>query len=296
MSQPIPAAETFLPSVERARTEGLVARAKLWLLPIATDLLGRTPTEQHAVAAVVLRARVERRNVEQRVIQLPTDEVLSLPANPKPAPKGFVTERHRYLIERDPGPSDCEVCELKPGQMPCVVCGGTGVIHTTDAQGNQVTRSCYSCKAGFVTCTTCAGSGTAVHCTVGVVDDHEASLDYTYVPAMTLDLELAVGALLDAEVQPPDCLKVGFELKTARSAYRGATKQVEAKHLGHHYGTPLDSARSAVRGLGLPGEFVGHDIQVFAWPILWLRYGGIGGRHDVALVVDPNGKLQAFVD
>jgi len=287
-------AQAYLPSLERARAEGLVARAKLWLLPIATDLLKRTPTEQHAVAAVVLRARVERRHVEARNIQMPERDVETLSRAPEPVPKGFATRRHRYLLEREAAPSDCDMCELHRGRVPCSVCGGTGVIHTTNSEGHQVTTRCPACGGGFVICTTCAGSGMAVRCTVAEVDDHEASLSYTYVPSMALDLEMALSELLDARQAPPECLRVGFELKTARSAYRGATKQVAAELMGHDYGAPLESARAAVGGLGLPGEFVGHDIEVYAWPILWLRHAGIGGRHEVALVVDGGGKLRAF--
>lgn len=286
--------EAYLPTLERARAEGVIARAKLWFLPIATDLIGRTPTEQHSLAAVVLRARVERRHIQPRSVQLPKATVAKLPAAPEPVPKGFATRRHRYLIDREAGWADCEMCELRPGQMPCSVCSGTGRIHTTDREGHPTTRPCGFCLSGFVGCTTCGGEGMAVRCTVADVDDHEASLEYTYVPSMTLDLELAVSELLDATSTLPECLRIGFELKTARSAYRGATKQVAAEIRGHDYGAPLDSARAAVRGLGSPGEFVGHDTRVYAWPVQWLRYGGIGGRHDVALVVDGEGKLHAF--
>jgi len=294
MDQPNHDTQAYLPSLERARAEGLVARAKLWLLPIATDLIKRTPTEQHAVAAVVLRARVERRHVETRTTQLPEKDVETLAPTPEPVPKGFATRRHRYLLERQPAPSDCDMCELQRGRVPCSVCSGTGVIHTTDSEGNHTTARCPACGGGFVICTTCAGSGMAVRCSVADVDDHEASLSYTYVPSMALELEMALGELLDARQAPPECLRVAFELKMARSAYRGATKQVAAELMGHDYAAPLDSARAAVSGLGLPGEFVGHDIEVYAWPILWLRYRGIGRRREVALVVDGGGKLRAF--
>jgi hypothetical protein len=288
----VPDHVAWLPALARARNEGVTARTWLWHRPFApVDLIARDPDDDEPLAAVVLHASVLRRDVELRSTQVPKASLAKLARAPKPATG---TGSHVYLVAHEEGASDCDACELRRGEQPCSVCGGTGKVVGPDQEGkNTFWRPCGLCKNGFVTCTTCDGAGDAVRAQLGHVRDVEDSLRYTYFPSMDLEIELKLGALVS--IEPPDCLLFEPETKHVETAYRGAADRIEPAFHGHRFGDALPRARTAAAGVGGRGEVVKQTIRTYAWPLRLLRYRIFGSVRTVVLVVDAGRRLHAVV-
>ncbi len=289
MAPPSAAVEPYLPSVQRARAEGLTARRRLWRLPFSVDLLAATPDVEIPLAAVVVDARVQAREMRDKRIQIPAAAVHRLPREAPPLPHAWTHARSRFLLERDAEPSDCGACEFRRGRLPCTACGGTGRFHSRDSEGQVVVVPCSGCDKGYVICATCDGHGDAVWARVMDVVDLAPALRYAYLPSMTDALDLAVGPLFE-DLPPalPDALRFDPDPQRQQSAYRGDTRQHDARFEGHGFGDALPRALSAIAGLGGKGERIRQQLVTHAWPLLWLRYRSLRHRGDVCLLVSPH--------
>jgi len=283
------AAATFLPNIERARGEGVVAQRKVFGLPWwSLDLLGATPDEIEPLAVVIVEARVQRRISELKDVQVAARLLDQLATAAPPEPTDFTDARTAYLVERS-DISDCQGCEGRPGEIACTACAGTGRVDVTDSEGNAVLVACYLCKGHrYITCPTCEGAGHAHWARLVQVEDSAPSLRYAYVPSMVDALDLAVGELFDElPAELPACLRFDPTPRKHESAYRGEVRQMDRGFFGHGFGDALDRAMRGVAALGAAGEVIRRDLAAYAWPMLWLRYASIARRAEVGLVISP---------
>lgn len=283
------AATPFLPSIERARSEGVMAQRKVFGLPWwSVDLLASTPDEVEPLAVVIVEARVQRRISELKHVQLTARLLDRLATAAPPEPTEFTDARTAYLVERSEI-STCQSCEGRPGEIACTACAGTGRVDVTDSEGNAVMVACYLCKGHrYITCPTCEGAGHAHWARLVQVEDSAPSLRYAYVPSMVDALDLAVGELFDVlPNELPTCLRFDPTPRKHESAYRGEVRQMDRGFFGHGFGDALDRAMRAVEALGGLGDVIHQELAAYAWPVLWLRYASVTRRAEVGLLVSP---------
>lgn len=251
---------SYIPLLETLKTAGSELEVQTWWNPFGVDLLEREPTEQRKLAAVVLIARALRRTIRELDGDVPASRVGDLP-EPIPEPpddwNGRVTRVLRSRIDLDPRP-----CPLCAGDSPeCGICEGTG----------QVLRVRFR----------------EVH---DVVD----TLRYAYVPTLPFSIEERVTRLIDPAADPPECLRIDMAARRAGSAYRD-TIEVDPEFLGHSFADALAQARTAAQAFGVEADVVKKDVRAYAWPLLLLRWSGLGLDRTVALVVRPGDLAHVAV-
>jgi hypothetical protein len=147
-----------------------------------------------------------------------------------------------------------------------------------------------------IQCKHCAGTGQSIEVRCIDVVDEVAHIAYPYVPSMTFGLEEAVAQLLEAELaQPepmPEALRVSLDPDRVGGPYRQARRDPEFR--GFRYGDALAQARRAVAALR-GDEPIREELEITARPILWLRYGVLGVKREVALLVGADGTMHAKV-
>lgn len=286
----------YLPTLSRARADGLTAAKRGWM--VTTDLLTGEPEEQVPLAVVIIEARVLRRSVEERQIQLPEQLVDGLATDVPPPPADWSdVGRHSYLLERHARITDCVACELTKGRVPCTVCGTRGKL-LVGSGDNQRMITCSPCNgSGHVTCSTCDGAGNALWVRVMHLHDEVTALRYAYVPSMLDELDLAVGERFDTLPEMlPEALRFDPSPRARQSAYRGEVGEADHTFHGHGFGDALSRAMTAVQGLSGSATVVQQEVKAYAWPLLWLRYQGVVQKGEVALLTSPRtGELEAIV-
>jgi len=287
----------FVPTLEQARVERTRLRAPIWWGLGERDLLEEEPTSIERLAVVVVRAVVHSRETWVRESDLPVRFASQPPMSEPPAAKPFRERSHRVFVgivanER----KRCTLCGVRRGLGPCGRCTGTGkVIQTKTDDGVGVAVDCKACADGFVTCTQCEGTGEVVVGRIRYVEDRSTKLRYAYVPTMSATLERAVESMLDESVEPPPSLQIDLAPREVRSAYRGAVAREEPTFHQHRFGDALERARAGVATLPSGASVVHRDVRAFAWPLLLLRFGGIGRPREAVLVVAPRGRLTGYV-
>lgn len=241
-------AEAYLPTLEGARAAGL-------------ELPGAEPVERHALAALVVRATVMRREQWDEEWAIPTARAEQLPTD-DPAPR------------EDLGPADHVTLVERLREM--------------------------ACRDRRPACTVCAGTGHASIVRVRHHHDRIAVMSEVYIPSYMgqvpgmLTFETALESSI-AET-PPECLRcLDLRPQQARSAYRGGGAPREPDFLGHRFGDSVERAAAAVQSFARRGAILRSDVRAWAWPFLWLRYGEIAPVPEVVLFVGADAVTHAFV-
>lgn len=287
--------ERYLPTLERARAEGLALKARVWFHPLAgVDLLAREPVEQARLAAVTLVARVLSRSIWEKDVEMSGRLFADFPAAAPPALDAAHPGSYRVLVAQlDTGPSGCTQCTVQPGRELCGGCGGEGFILVGHGR-TQERLPCPRCVGKrTLPCSTCDGTARARRARVRYIDDREDALSYTYLPNLPPPLESTLDELLAPTADLPACLRVEPSLQVSGGPYRGTA--VEPSFHGHRHGDPLRRALVAAAGISGQGQILRQDIRTYARPILLLRYKVAGARRDAALVAGQGGVLRGVV-
>lgn len=122
----------------------------------------------------------------------------------------------------------------------------------------------------------------------------QALLRYAYVPSMPFPLEEGLAQLWERTgADMPDPLRVDIERDAVGDPYRG-TRGAPPRFRDHDYGDALRQARTALGSLRQQ-HASNVSIHTFAWPILWLTFGGLAMKREVAIVVRPDRVMHAVV-
>lgn len=286
-------ASLFLPTLERARREGYV--------PLDADagnraLLPGEPVAQRRLAALVVRARIVRREVRDDVTEMSPRRAARLLGEIPPAPQVFMSQSYVVRLQSEGGPGlACTSCDpRRVGYNACHSCGGSGWL--------SLALPCLACRDGFIVCAACDGSLVTVAVEVRQVDDVDLSLDdvfvpeaFRYVPALFAVPRLLRELLKDAD--PPLSLAFPLVSRPQESAYRDAVRrEAEPVFHGHRFEDAMDTARRSLRAMLKPKtEAVLVDVRSYAWPFLWLELGSAREKQEAVLVVRPDGRMGGHV-
>jgi len=294
--------QSFVPDLRAARAAGVTARGRSWL-PFGGDLLTRVPRHTSQLACVVVRARLVVRTAREERVDVSERKVGRIP-EPMPAlPLDFVEGHQRALMETLGQAEACTRCQLSTGRVECSLCDGRGyqMVEERVATRTYYRRvECTGCdQQGWYTCTTCEGTGRSVPVRAMTVSDQEQVIRYTYLPPLPLALGEQLltwfEETLPRDTTPPAPLLVSLARPESDNPYRSSVREVEPSFHGFSLAGALPAARDAVERLRGLGDIAREDVQAFAWPFLHLNYGLIGAGTDVAILVDPSGRLRAIV-
>lgn len=281
-----------MPTLERARSEGYVP-----LDPGGDEvaLLPGEPVAQRRLAALVVRARVVRREVRDDLTEMSPRRAAGLLDELPPAPLVFASNSYVVRLRVDDDPSACTHCDIRrPGSTACPTCDGSGFA--------VLGLACSACKDGFVACVACDGTGAMVAVELRHIDDVDLALRdvfvpeaFRYVPALFTVPGLLRDLLEDAD--PPMALAFPLVSRPQGSAYRDAVRrELEPEFHGHRFEDAMDTARRSLQAMLKPKtEAVLVDVRSFAWPFLWLELGKGEEKQEVVLVVRPDGRLGGYV-
>lgn len=142
-------------------------------------------------------------------------------------------------------------------------------------------------------------SSGGVLCRIHHYADEIVELHDVYVPKVVTScnelwhFERALEALA-LRATPPEALRVtDFSAQELGGAYRSGPTQAPPEFHGFQYQDALTEAMAAAGRVAARGELLGVDIRVYAWPLLWLRYGEQHPVPDLVLLADPHGQLRA---
>jgi hypothetical protein len=283
-----------LPTLERARSEGYVP---LDLDRGEVDLLPGEPTVQRRLAALVVRARVVRREVRDDLTEMSPRRAAALLGEMPVAPTNFTSQSYLVRLQAEGGPGlACTSCDVRRvGYNACHRCGGSGWL--------RVDQRCSACLDGFILCASCDGSLVTVAVELRHVDDVALSLQDVFVPEAFRYVPglFAVPRLLRELLEfadPPMALAFPLVARPQGSAYRDTVRREEAEPVfhGHRFEDAMDTARRALRAMLKPKtEAVLVDVRSFAWPFLWLELGQGREKQEAVLVIRPDGRLGGYV-
>ncbi|MEM1034647.1 MAG: hypothetical protein AAGN82_30185 [Myxococcota bacterium] len=108
-------------------------------------------------------------------------------------------------------------------------------------------------------------------------------------------LDGALGALFAGRPMPEALRCVDLTPKARGAGYRASlTRRAPDVH-GYSFGQGLREAKRRVDGLLRRGRPMGGRIDVYAVPLLWLRYARPNGDlDDRVLFYDPEGRMHGF--
>lgn len=274
---PLDPAAPFMPTLDRARAEGL-------------DLPPGAPAEERRVAALVVLAALVRREGWEEETDLGPGAAAQLEAGDPPPPDAFEARSHRRIAE-ELGARPCTMCVDASGRARCRICGGSGTVGW----------SACSCKGGFIRCPLCEGKGEMVRVRVRYLQDRPLWMrelysppEMSFVPALFSfegALERAVGP-----ADPPEALRcLDLRPRQVSTAYRGGgDRGVEPDFHGHRFAGTIEKAIAALAAFSAGGRVIAQAVRAYAWPLLWLRYGPGAPAGEVVVFPDPGGKLLAF--
>ncbi len=245
----------LMPSIAAARQAGV--------LPPHED-----PVEERALCALVVQARVldRRQWREEKVIRWQWAKRMARGAPPIPdRPTSQVVTRLEETYETIP----CVNCQLKSRQ------GGKPVA-----------------------CTSCFVRARVLH-----TADRTTAMFETYLPRQITTRRQMFGfeSMLERRITPgrktpPSTLECrDLKPRSTGGAYRAARTKKQPKFHGHDFGDTIKVATGALEKLFLGKEVARYDVHAWAWPFLWLRYGGPVDSVERALFVDHRGGLEVFV-
>jgi hypothetical protein len=280
----------FLPTLE------MICRGCVALDPSESppELPPGEPSAARRLAAIVLFARVIRRESREEDTEMSLSRASYLLGEMPAAPKDFVEQS--YLVRARGGYEEraCTHCDpRKPGFTPCHNCGAALSI----AGG----MGCVACVGGFIPCATCDGIQRTVQVRVRYVNDVHVVLHDVFIPQAFRYMPplFPVAALLRdllENVVPPIELACPLFAQAKSSAYRDAVrKEPDPVFHGHRFEDALEAARGSLHSLVKPkSEIVLHDVRSYAWPFLWLEHGSGETKRDSVYVVRPDGVLAGF--
>lgn len=136
------------------------------------------------------------------------------------------------------------------------------------------------------------GSDVVRHYVDTVVKMHEVYVPSAlgHVPHM-FSFESALESLIAPE--PPECLRCHDFSPRAQTAYRGGGSNKPPDFHGYKFEDTIEKAGAAVAAIAPRGRVVRGEVRAWAWPFLWLRYGGESPR-EVALLVDAHQGLHLY--
>jgi hypothetical protein len=286
-------ATPFLPTLDRARSEGYV--------PLGSDgrevaLLQGEPLIHRRLAALVVRARVVRREVREDQVEMSLERAAALRRDMPPLPKVFASQSYVVRLRRENGEGRaCTSCDLRrAGYTACHLCGGSGALPPE--------RRCPACFNGFIVCAGCDGSRVTLAVDLRRVDDVDLALRDTFVPDAfryvpgLFNVPRFLRELLEP-VDPPMALAFPLVSRPQGSAYRDAVRrEPEVVFHGHRFEDALETARLGLRAMMKPKtEAVLFDVRSFAWPFLWVELASDGTKQEAVLVVRPDGRLGGYV-
>lgn len=258
-------------------------------------LLPGEPVAQRRLAALVVRARVVRREVRDDRTEMSPRRAAGILDELPPAPLAFASKSYVVRLHVDDEPSTCAHCDVRrPGSTACLACGGTGLT--------VLGLVCRECKDGFLPCVPCDGTGAMVGVELRHIDDVDLALRdvfvpeaFRYVPALFTVPGLLRDLLEDAD--PPMSLAFPLVSRPQGSAYRDAVRrEAEPQFHGHRFEDAMDTARRSLQAMMKPKtEAVLFDVRSFAWPFLWLELGKGEEKQEAVLVVRPDGRLGGYV-
>lgn len=109
-------------------------------------------------------------------------------------------------------------------------------------------------------------------------------------------LDTALDALFAGRPMPQPLRCVDLTPKARGGGYRASMSKREPDFHGYSFGKGLGEAKKRVDGLLRRGHPMGGRIDVFAVPLLWLRYARADGDFDdVVVFFDGQGQLHGFV-
>lgn len=279
---PIDAPPPFVPTLERARREGL---------PLPP---GEPAAEERWSALVVLAALLRRRSWRDEIFRHPSS-VAHLPRGGPPEPVGYVPATHA-VVESVEVFGGCQACAETPGFRPCRICHGTGSVGAG--------RVCSCGGRGQVPCPTCMNVGSVSRIALRYYEDQPLWMRELYVPshlpchAPLFGLPAALEQSVEVSEDPPEELRChDLTGRAAGTAYRGGERIVRPTFHGHDFGDTIERAMEAIRAMGGGGRTLRYDIRAYAWPLLRLQYGpaepGAGPR-DVVLYFDRGGGMRLY--
>lgn len=240
------------------------------------------------LAAVRVVAMVQRRDHEERPIEMAVAHASQLLGAPLPPPIIGVEREHVSVMGHGP-PRRCTQCAHTAGRVACARCQGDGLLVPYPMRSESDCESCGG--SGAVPCGLCAGVGATVMASVRRALDRHASIRHVFVPVASFALSEAIMRFVEAQGAPPPALSVPLELRTT-DAYRSLP--LRSDRIGtHSYADVMPQIRAAFAGLAGEGEIVHSKVALHAWPFLHLAPGN--DEDEVALICDAAGDAALLV-
>jgi hypothetical protein len=270
-------AAPFLPTLERARSEGV-------------ELPSGQPDLQERLAVLVVYATLLRRRSWTEDAVLPRERIDQFPRGAPAVPADF-SPRNHAVIEREVSVDTCTACVNNPGKMTCRVCKGTGVLSGM--------RLRCSCDDGVVPCPVCGGERVSQRVRIRYFNDEPVWFREAYVPTTIghvpalFSFESTFERTIDVDATPPECLRCHdlSDRVAGATAYRGGERRQKPDFKGHDFSDTIDKALAGLAALSAGVAVPLYDVRAYAWPILRLHFGADG---DYALFVGRDGLVQAF--
>jgi hypothetical protein len=292
MTSPVPAdLLPYVPTLERARNERVIGLDPHGSSPEIPD---GAPTTERRLAAMVVNARVVRREVKDEITELPQQKLAAISGQMPPLPRDFQQQSWVVRLRAEGGTGQaCTNCDLnRPGYNTCHICGGN--YWRPDG-------SCNACDRGYTACALCEGSGRTFAAEIRRVDDEVLFLVDAFVPEVfryTPELFRIPALMRDllAGTSPPLGMAFPIAARMQGSAYRDAVRRdPEAIFQGYRLEDAMEKAKGALLSMMKPKtEIVLFDVRSFAWPLLWATFGKGSGRRELILVVRPDGAMGGF--
>lgn len=269
-------ASPFIPTLERARREGV-------------ELPDEEPLSQQRLTALVVYATLLRRRTWAEDVEMPWERMSQFPRVAPPAPTDFTPRSHGF-IEREISVDNCTACAATPGKMKCRVCKGTGVL-------GQIRFHC-SCEGGFVPCPVCRGEAMSQRVRVRYFNDEPLQLRDAYLPShltsvpSLFSFESTFERTINLDIAPPEPLRVNDLANRVgdATAYRGGERRQRPDFRGHDFGDTIEKAIGGLGAVSAGSAVPYYVLNAFAWPIVWLHYL----EKDIALFVGRLGLIVAF--
>lgn len=187
---------------------------------VPKELLYERDLEERRLAAILLVARVLRREAWEETVDASVRLAGALPTEVPPIPDGYIEQASGIRV----GPAlelrPCTMCDIRrPGANACHHCGGSGLL------AGDLER-CGACGGGgFVTCSACEGAKQTVSLRLRHVTDRLVALRDTFVPEALryapgmFGFDAAIATAIGELVQPPEELRFDLLATETTSAY-----------------------------------------------------------------------------
>ena len=285
--------EDDFPTLEAAQNAGLeVSIAPRWKFWDQRDMLDHSSGAER-VGAIRIVGRLLVRHERETIESFGTKTLQSMHTQ-APNRERSTGGRFRYIRQiNSAGPTKCTMCAMQPGRVECTVCGGTGLVHAEDGNGNMITLTCSGCSGrGTFKCNACDGSTQSQEAQVVWVEDLWSDIDYLYLPNLPLSLDCELRAELDEFDKSdtwPDSLSVSLEEKLDRGApYRSAAPPTDETFKGYVIEEAIEQARNTVEGISGSGALLRSDVKAWVLPFVRAHHEG---RH-LIVYRRPGGPLR----